>query len=99
MHDASEIISATDFWVSQTLCLGGASRTGVLWHVVILRLVFFVPLGIRNNDESHSGHGMAFPFASGQHNRVIRVKASIGSTEEDCLLDDRSKRIHTVIHM
>jgi len=27
------------------------------------------------------------------------VKAFIGSTKEECLLDDRSKRIHTVIHM
>ena len=62
-------------------------------------IYIFVPLGIRNNDGSHSGQGLAFPSASGKHNRVIRVKAPIGSTKVDRLLGDRSKRIHTVIHM
>jgi hypothetical protein len=71
----------------------------LLWHVVIL-ILFFVPLGISEQRRVTLRPRVGvFPLPRANAIEVIRVKAFTGGTKEDRLFDDRSKRIHRVIHI
>jgi hypothetical protein len=94
------VINIGLFCVSQTLCLGGAPRSRsctMASHPIPL----LFPLGISQTIYHTQTIGWHLSPASRQCNRDDQGSEGFYKryTKEDRLLTDRSKRIHTVIHM